>query len=405
MAACELAARGDVDGLRALPRESLSALDSHGSEAVHWAASGGHVHALAFLIEEGGCDAESRGLVSSRTGRRGEKRRRPLHWAARNGELEAVRYLIEHARVDPDARDRQSVSPLQLACWQNQFAVVRYLVLHAGVDAAQVNNYDCGLQHWIGTAPRERAGLHGDDLLPLARWLKNERGLDFHATQGGGHRPLHKAAYGGHVALCRWLRDECGAVDDFQDRAGNYAADIADMAGHPDVGEWCRAECSGARARSCIALGLPVNTTCQATIRAKFLELARRLHPDKQVAAPSVAGASSDESDAFEAIRAAYHHLTQEGGRGAQTNPTHCLRKMLMATQQAATKGDGDVGTDGADAAKAAAREFKAKLAAVCHEHGGAGVPLTLLRKKFAEVWRGEAVPHPSSLGLHRRRA
>ena len=240
MAACELAARGDVDGLRALPRESLSALDSHGSEAVHWAASGGHVHALAFLIEEGGCDAESRGLVSSRTGRRGEKRRRPLHWAARNGELEAVRYLIEHARVDPDARDRQSVSPLQLACWQNQFAVVRYLVLHAGVDAAQVNNYDCGLQHWIGTAPRERAGLHGDDLLPLARWLKNERGLDFHATQGGGHPPLHKAAYGGHVALCRWLRDECGACDDVQDHGGNYAADVAEMAGNSEIAEWLR---------------------------------------------------------------------------------------------------------------------------------------------------------------------
>ena len=68
-------------------------------------------------------------------------------------------------------------------------------------------------------------------------------------------------------------------------------------------------------------------------------------------------------------------------------------------TQQAATKGDGDVGTDGADAAKAAAREFKA---------AGGGLPRAWRRWRTVdlaeEVRRGmawEAVPHPSSLGLH----
>ena len=74
--ASELAAAGDVDGLRALPMAALMELDAKGSAPVHWAASCGHLEALAYLIEQGGCDAESEGLISTRS-----KRRRPLQQA------------------------------------------------------------------------------------------------------------------------------------------------------------------------------------------------------------------------------------------------------------------------------------------------------------------------------------
>ena len=203
--ACEAAAAGDLEGLRALPASALAKLDPLGSSAVHWAASCGHVHVLAWLIDEGGCDAESEGLISTRS-----KRRRPLHWAARNGQLDAVRFLVEDAGVDPDPRDRQSVSPFQLAVWQCWPDVARYLVDARGVDPRQLNSFACGAQHWIGTVPRPRA----QKLILLADWLR-QRGLDFHATQRQGHTPLHKAAWGGHVDLCRWRRDECGAAAGF----------------------------------------------------------------------------------------------------------------------------------------------------------------------------------------------
>ena len=150
--ACEAAAAGDLEGLRALPASALAKLDPLGSSAVHWAASCGHVHVLAWLIDEGGCDAESEGLISTRS-----KRRRPLHWAARNGQLDAVRFLVEDAGVDPDPRDRQSVSPFQLAVWQCWPDVARYLVDARGVDPRQLNSFACGAQHWIGTVPRPRA--------------------------------------------------------------------------------------------------------------------------------------------------------------------------------------------------------------------------------------------------------
>ena len=331
--ACELAAAGDVEGLRALPIEQLSILDSKGSAAVHWAASCGHSAALAWLIEEGSCDAESEGLISTRS-----KRRRPLHWAARNGQLEAVRYLVEVARVEPDPRDRQSVSPFQLAVWQCWLEVARYLVDRGGVDATQVNVFSCGAQHWLGTIPADRAGAGAEGALAMARWLKS-CGLDFVAVQRQGHRPLHKAAWGGHLELCVWLRDNCDVVDDVQDQSGNFAADVAEMAGHTHITEWLRAECSGARARSCAALGLPPRTTCLVTIRSRYLELARQLHPDRwqgaggeEQALPMSATDVAGVARSFDELRAAYHHLTEEGGRGSQANPTHSLRRMLRAT-------------------------------------------------------------------------
>ena len=146
-----------------------------------------------------------------------------------------------------------------------------------------------------------------------------------------------KAAWGGHAELCRWLRDECGAIDNVQDDGGNYAADVADMGGHDELARWLRDECSDARARSLGVLGLPADTTDPAVVRAAYLEAARRLHPDRAAAAETPTGgggtgASSTSAPDFDAACAAYKHLSEEGGRGQQSNPSHSLRRMLRAT-------------------------------------------------------------------------
>ena len=61
---------------------------------------------------------------------------------------------IRHVR---DPRDRQSVSPFQLAVWQCWPDVARYLVVDVrGVDPRQLNSFACSAQHWIGTVPRPR---------------------------------------------------------------------------------------------------------------------------------------------------------------------------------------------------------------------------------------------------------
>ena len=144
--ACALADAGDLVALQALSPTELRVADKYGALAVHWAAGSGHVAVLEWLVRSAGLSADSEGRVSSRA-----KRRRPLHYAARNGQLTVVRCLCEALGVDADARDSQSVSPFQLACWQNQLAVARYLVEEVGVDVKQTNTFACGAQHWLGT--------------------------------------------------------------------------------------------------------------------------------------------------------------------------------------------------------------------------------------------------------------
>lgn len=453
--ACQLAEAGETGVLSSLEHAQLHAPDRYGGLAVHWAAGSGQLATLRWLIEVAHFDPESEGAPPSRRAWLQAPRRRPLHYAARNGQLDVVRYLLEEVGVDVEPRARHGVTPFQLAVWQNRLHVVRYLVEHHSADPRQVNNFACGAQHWIGTAPAAQAGADGEDLLPLARYLR-ERGVNFHVAQRQGHTPLHKAAWGGHSALCRWLRDECGAVDDKQDLGGNYAADEAEMGGHVELAVWLRAECSGARALSCAVLGLPPNTTDPTAIRAAYLRLSRRLHPDGATRAAAAAAQVAEEKAAketvaepcadfeealrgdvaataesgvtFEQVAAAYDHLTRLGGRGDQANPTHSLRKMLQAT-------GGDEhnwGETGAIAQDIAARSrgvlvasargnrcctspeearrgfvtearslFKAKLAAVAHEYGcSGGLPISKLRCKYSQVWRGEVVPQPEVLGM-----
>lgn len=395
--ACSLAEAGDLPSLQRLPPDVLHEPDKHGNYAIHWAAGSGQTAVVQWLIESAGMVADSEGRVSTRS-----KRRRPLHYAARNGHIEMVRFLCERLGATPDARDRQSVSPLQLAVWQNHLEVARYLVEEHGVDVKQVNTFDCGLQHWLGTCPPERAGADGELLLPMAVWLRSF-GLDWFATQRQGHRPLHKAGWGGHLALCRWLRDECGALDDLQDLSGNWAADVAEMAGHTTLAAWLRSDCSDARRRSCALLGLPHDTTDPSLIRAAYLDAARRLHPDSAHLRRRVAEEEPARSHiSFEAVRSAFHHLSTEGGRGSQSNPTHSIHKMLAVVSVAPESGLVDVdgmrrAGDGSGGGERELRErergqaeevacFKARLAATVHEYGEEGLPIGSLRRKFAQV-------------------
>ncbi len=114
--------------------------------------------------------------------------RHPAHFAARNGHTSVLGWLLAAgAPADPRASD--SVSPLQLAVWQNQLETAKLLVGRHGVDPKQLNDFDCGLQHWIGLSPPARAGDAGVDLLPLACWLRDDCGLDFGLAQRQGHTP------------------------------------------------------------------------------------------------------------------------------------------------------------------------------------------------------------------------
>jgi len=319
--------------------------------------------------------------------------RTPLHYACRNGCLESVRWLVYHGgEATASVHARQKVTPFQLAVWQNRLEICRFLVEVGNHDAPNdFNEFGCGPVHWLGIAPGHRANLGNDndddnyddgrDLLPLAEWLAALPGIDFNARQRQNHTALHKAAWGGHLALVRYLHREHGMWDDVADHAGNYAASLADMANTPRHGEiaaYLRHHCSRKRAESLEVLGLRSSnnkeepkTFGRDEIRRAYLTKARQLHPDRLLRAnngstdregtsgkstgpgtnhhhcplkegenntntkttTTTTSTSTPENKhgvTFDALQKAYLHLTEEDGVGDQSNPAHSLNLMLQ---------------------------------------------------------------------------
>jgi len=362
----EAAVQGNIEYLKQVnDNELFGAYCRSGCSALHWAAGSSQSVAVKYLIED-------RGFRVNVLAKRKAQGRTPLHYACRNGCLEVARLLIEEYKADPNALAKHGVTPLQLAVWRNYLDICQYLVIGCGVEPHQVNNFDCGAVHWLGiaTVQQHDKDEDGSALLPLARWLA-EQNVDFQSRQRQGHSALHKAAWGGHLALCRYFHEEHNLWDDSPDEAGNYAADLCDMANtarHAQVAQYLRNHCSRERAQSCAILGIDVDAD-DTTIRQAYLEAARQVHPDR-------GGASHD----FHQMQKAYRHLVHQNGRGSQSNPAHSLKLMLQVSGASHNPQEDDC--------------FKARLIAVLLEYGNKGLDLSNLKKKWKQVWPDASFPN-----------
>ena len=380
----QAAANGYIDILRGLSNHILrTTVCTSGCTCLHWAAGCSQVAVLSYLVLERGIPVDLKAVKKARD-------RTPLHYACRNGYLDSAKWLVEMGGADPDARAKHGVSPFQLAVWQNRLQICQWLVQDCGVDPAQVNDFACGAVHWIGLCPSKGDGA---DLLPFAKWLATQPGVNFRLKQRQGHSPLHKAAWGGHLELIKYLHQYQDLWDDSQDDAGNYAADLADMANtprHSEIARYLRHHCSRARAESCAILRVPIRAT-ESDIRKAYLQQARELHPDRQIDMTSRMPRNSIPDHEFDALHKAYHHLVDAGGRGNQSNPAHSLNLMLEHVN-AAAQDSGKNHTDRDDVSL-----FKARLIAVLLEYGERGLDLSNVKKKWKQVWPDEPFPDYSA--------
>jgi ankyrin repeat protein len=229
----QAAYNGDIKYLRSFKDHDLrNSVCKSGCTTLHWAAGNNQVEVLRYLITE-------RKLPADILAVRYSKGRTPLHYSCRNGCLEATRFLVEEADAKANTRAKHGVTPFQLAVWQNQLKICQYMVEKCKVDPKQVNKFDCGAIHWLGICPKPRANqgnetqgedeFDGKDLLPLAKWLAEQPGLNYAAKQRQGHSVLHKAAWGGHLALIKYLRNDHGLWDDSSDAAGNGILNSASL--------------------------------------------------------------------------------------------------------------------------------------------------------------------------------
>ena len=232
--------------------------------------------------------------------------------------------------------------------------------------------------HWIGLIPKQRWGDdNGMGVLPLARYL-NSLGVIFDSTPANsntqGHTPNHKAAWGGNLALLQYFRDEHGVYDTVQDTAGNFCADLAKMGGKMDCYNWLLEHGNGERAESYRALGLDMGADMDA-VRSRFMELAKKCHPDKS------SRQDGNQDECFVRIKAAYEHLA-EGGFGKQKNPKFDELKLIENHRL-----DSPSGPEEQDDL------FIARLIAVLSDYGDDGFPVSLIARRWNQIWPDRPFP------------
>lgn len=376
-----------------------------GCMPLHWLAGTGFDEAIEYLLIECVYVIYNHDLSVDQHAQYPSTGRTPLHYAARNGHLSTCQLLIERFGANPHPKcARGSVTPLQLAVWQNRLDVVQYLIQKNGTHVIhERNDFNCGLMHWIGLIPQKRwcgakenetasnnkteDSVDGSGVLPLARYL-HELGMSYQSSPGNsntqGHTCNHKAAWGGNLPLLKYFRNEHDVFDTIQDAAGNYCADIAKMRGNLDCYQWLLEHGSGDRAESYQILGLDADVGMDV-VRKRYMELAKMNHPDK-VAARQINEKKDDfVVNDFIKIKQAYEHLIKQNGVGTQKNPKYNERKLLEC-QKDMKDATGRVDDDDDDL-------FVARLVAVITDYRGKGFPVGLLARRWNQIWPDRPFP------------
>eukprot|EP00039_Didymoeca_costata_P007897 m.105017 g.105017 ORF g.105017 m.105017 type:complete len:502 (+) comp13865_c0_seq4:217-1722(+) len=193
-------------------------VDRHGSNALHYAAGGGHKTVCEYLVNVMGLSVHT---VQEKDGRHA------LHWASRNGHLNIVEWILEEYKVDPNVATKDGTTSFRWAAWQGHLHVCKYLFAK-GADAEHVNSYGCTAIH----------GATQNDNLELCTWLL-QIGCNFRRKNNNGHTGFHKAAhYGRRVTVIWLLRNIKYEPEDFHpDHDGNTPQQLARHNGHKQLAD------------------------------------------------------------------------------------------------------------------------------------------------------------------------
>ena len=367
----------------------LNARCNAGCSVLHWAAGSGHLALLHYLLDTIFIIRSANGTIKANvdlavTAKSLAQGRTPLHYASRNGHLQIVQVLIESYSANPQSLTKEGVTPFQLAVWQNHLHICKYLVHTCHVIPSEdVNEFGCGVLHWMGivpihrvsdadtlTLPQRDTSNEGDTLkepqevpsiLPMAKWLTSQPNMKIFARQNQGQTILHKASWGGHLNLVVYLHETFDMYDDCTDDDGNYAADLADMAHserHAQIALYLRRECSLERLQSLQVLGLTEEgghgtsggrslkkSWTHEEVRRAYLEKAKGIHSDEQQRATNyglswdnkgdyqeqINSSVSNTCSEFDELRKAYEHLTIGGAVATkQRKPAQsCIHSLL----------------------------------------------------------------------------
>jgi hypothetical protein len=205
-------------------------MDRKGASPVMWAAGGGHLEMVRFLVQVCGCDPNQ-----PQQGKRSFSGRTPLHWAARNGHLQVVEYLVSEGQVDIEASTIDGTTAFGWSSWQGHLDVMDFLFQN-GCNIHKVNSFGCNAVLWAA---------QGKGDTTITEWLQ-ARGCNMTSINHNGHGVLHKAAQRGHSPMCTWFfqnhvetsNDVCSVLRLIgPDTEGYCASDLAGMEGYHELAQ------------------------------------------------------------------------------------------------------------------------------------------------------------------------
>jgi hypothetical protein len=191
------AAAGDLVRLRTAIDsdwvDTAHVVDSRGASLLLWAAGGGHLDMVVYLVETCGCDARK----GQQQDRRGFAGRTALHWACRKGHLTVVRYLLHYCgRPALEDRTADGTTAVGWAAWQGQQDILECLHDEYGCDMLVVNKFGCNALLWAAQGTATPATM---------KWLVDVAKCPLSHVNGNGHGILHKAAQRNRPKVTEWF--------------------------------------------------------------------------------------------------------------------------------------------------------------------------------------------------------
>ena len=192
-------------------RKLLATRDRNESTAEHWAAGGGHLDCLSYLMDlQQKCTVQEnrhRSLMNTTSYRKvaGVKkivRRRDgktsLHYAARNGHDLIIDYLLSSQsknipsignkdlsvnietsqNVDVDVTSGDGTTPLHLACYGGHLSTIKNLILVHGANIYKMNDWGCGVDHWLAMS----ISKNPDYLIEACCWIQSMENFVIHSN-------------------------------------------------------------------------------------------------------------------------------------------------------------------------------------------------------------------------------
>ena len=217
--AFQYAADGDLQALRQSISEKhidpANDIDSRGASVLLWAAGGGHIDTVRYLVEDCHCDPATK----QKQHKRGFAGRTALHWACRKGHLEVVQYLLDPSTAAGGPkllwdRTADGTNCIGWAAWQGQLDIMKWIYStyqHQSYPEAvslgeqnimedcflTVNKFGCNALLWAaqGTADAEAMD-----------WLVRVAKVSLTHINSNGHGILHKAGQRNRPEIASWLQ-------------------------------------------------------------------------------------------------------------------------------------------------------------------------------------------------------